>query len=610
MMPRLLLLSLAAILAADAMAQTRTLDAFEKTIPELQAAMASGETTSATLVQQYLDRIAAFDHDGPRLDAMIYLNPRALDEARALDRERETSGPRGPLHGIPIVLKDNYDTVDMPTTAGAVALAGFVPPDDAYPVRRLREAGAVFIGKTNLHEFARGIETVSSLGGRTRNPYDPRRNPGGSSGGTAAAVAANFAVVGMGSDTCGSIRIPAANNNLFGLRVTQGLSSRDGIVPLAHTQDVAGPLARSMIDLVTVLDATVGTDPADAQTAAADDYLPGRFADNLRADALQGARLGLLTDYLRTAAPYGEVTDVIREAVVTMQALGAEVVELQIEGLDDLLRNTSVIDIEFTTDVEIYLRASGAPIRSVTELLAGGEYHAALEERYRRSLERAADIDDYNERLGNREKLASLLVESMAAHDVDALVYPTLRVKPVYLGEGQYGSLCQVSAHSGLPAISMPAGFTADGVPVGIELLARPYEDARLVALGYAWEQAANPRRPPQRTPSLLSDKLTLEFVVDAEGIGGGLQLDRPTQTLHYVLEVPGSDAADVTEVRLHRGAAETNGPVIELLGPGLDGETPIRNEDLDDLLSERLYLVVYTRDAPQGDIRGQIRRR
>ena len=249
------------------------MDAFERTIPELQAAMASGETTSAALVQQHLDRIAAFDRAGPRLNAMIMINPGALEEAAELDREREEKGPRGPLHGIPIVLKDNYDTHDMPTTASAVAMAGFVPPDDGTQVRKLREAGAIFIGKTNLHEFARGIETISSLGGQTRNPYDPRRNPGGSSGGTAAAVAANFAAVGMGSDTCGSIRIPAANNNLFGLRVTQGLSSRDGIVPLALTQDVGGPLARSMIDLVTVLDATVGADPADPQTIDADEHL-------------------------------------------------------------------------------------------------------------------------------------------------------------------------------------------------------------------------------------------------------------------------------------------------------------------------------------------------
>ncbi len=586
------------------------MDAFELTIPELQAAMASGETTSEALVQQYLDRIAAFDRDGPRLRAMIMVNERALEEAAALDREREQKGPRGPLHGIPIVLKDNYDTHDMPTTASAVAMAGFVPPDDGTQVRKLRDAGAVFIGKTNLHEFARGIETISSLGGQTRNPYDPRRNAGGSSGGTAAAVAANFAAVGMGSDTCGSIRIPAANNNLFGLRVTQGLSSRDGIIPLALTQDVGGPLARSMVDLVTVLDATVGSDPADPQTADADEHLPGSFAEFLDADALQGARLGLLTDYLETSAPNGAVTRVIRAAVGRMQEHGAEVVEVQIEGLDELLRNTSVINIEFTTDVATYLRRSGAPISSIKELLDCGQYHAALESRYRSSIEAAGDTEEYQRRLANREMLAKLLVATLEANNLDALVYPTLRVVPVFVGEGQYGSMCRLSAHSGMPAISVPAGFTADGLPVGLELLARPHADGRLIALGYAWQQITSPRRPPPRTPSLIGDVLAYEFEIKSQRITGELTLDRPNQTLHYALEVTDVGAADIAELRLHRGGNDKNGPVIALLGGELQGSAPIRNEHLGDLMDGNLYLVVYTQDAPSGLDRGHIRRR
>ena len=285
-------------------------DAFERTIPELQAAMENGETTAEQLVRQYLARIEAFDQQGPRLNAMIYVSPRAIDDAAALDRERTAGKVRGPLHGIPLVLKDNYETHDMPTTSGVFALADFVPRDDGFLVRRLREAGAVFVGKTNLHEFARGIYTVSSLGGNTRNPYDPERNPGGSSGGTAAAVTANFAAAGTGSDTCGSIRIPAAFNNLFGLRATQGTTRLDGIVPLAPTQDVAGPLARSMVDLTTLLDVTV-----DA---------PGSFHDALQEDALQGARLGVLKAYLQTDEPYGPVSRVVRDAITTMAKAGAE----------------------------------------------------------------------------------------------------------------------------------------------------------------------------------------------------------------------------------------------------------------------------------------------
>jgi len=564
----------------------------------------SGQTTSEELAGQYLDRIAAFDQTGPVLNAMLYINPRALEEAIALDRERAEKGPRGPLHGIPIVLKDNYDTADMPTTASSVAMAGFVPPDDGYQVRKLREAGAVFIGKTNLHEFARGIETVSSLGGYTRNPYDPRRNPGGSSGGTAAAVAANFAAVGMGSDTCGSIRIPAANNNLYGLRVTQGLSSRDGIIPLSHTQDVGGPIARSVVDLAIVLDATVGEDPADDQTAGANDHVPATYRDFLQADSLQGARLGLLTGYLGTSSPYGNVTRVVRDAVASMANHGAEIIEIEIDGLDKLLRNTGVIDYEFTTDVEGYLHASGAPIRSIPELLESGKYHAALETRYRRSVARAKDTGEHEARLARQAELRRLLIETMAANNLDAIVYPTLRVKPVFIGEPQYGSLCRIAAHSGLPAISAPAGFTPDGLPVGIELLARPFADGRLLALAFAWEQLEQPRRAPQRTPSLVSDTLAYKFVVQTPELRGQLRLDRPTQVLRYTIAPAGLASDDIVDVKLHRGPT---GPVIALLGDSLDGTFTVPNADLDDLLDGNLQVVIYT--GSHGKIRGPIER-
>jgi amidase len=593
---------------SDLSARDRGFDAFELTIPELQAAMTAGEVTSRELVAQYLARIEAFDHEGPKLNAVIYVNPRALEEAEMLDRERAQKGPRGPLHGIPVLLKDNYDTYDMPTTASALVLTGFVPPDDGYQVRKLREAGAVFIGKTNMHEFARGIETISSLGGQTLNPYDPSRNPGGSSGGTAAAVAANFAAVGMGSDTCGSIRIPAAQTNLYGLRVTQGLSSRDGIIPLSHTQDVPGPLARSMVDLVTVLDATVGPDPADGQTAVAAGHVPETYTAFLKADALKGARLGLLTDYLDTQSPFGEITRVIRKAVETMRDNGAEVVDVQIDGLDTLLSDTSVIDIEFGPDLAAYLEQSNAPVKSLPEILATGDYHAALEARYRRSLDTDENSDDYRNRLAGRKEIARLLLEAMSANRLDALVYPAVRVKAQHVGEPQYGSLCRIAAHSGMPAISLPAGFTPDGLPVGVELLARSFEEGRLVSLGYAWEQTAKPRRPPARTPSLMNGPLVYPFLLDTASASGELRFERPTQTLHYALKIPGLDEKDILEIRLHRAPAGANGPVIALLGKGLGGSWAVPNAELDNLLQGGLYLEVYTRESPLGAFRGQIR--
>ena len=224
-------------------------DVFEQSVPQLQEAMTSGVVTSRRITEQYLARIDAYDLHGPSLNSIIAVNESAFDQAEALDRERAENGPRGLLHGIPVVVKDNFDVAGMPTTGGSIALADWHPPDDAFQVAKLKEAGAVIIAKTNMHELAFGAETISSLGGQTRNPYDPSRNLGGSSGGTGAAVAANFAAAGMGSDTCGSIRIPSAHHALVGLRGTRGLSSRDGIIPLALTQDMGGPLARSVEDL-------------------------------------------------------------------------------------------------------------------------------------------------------------------------------------------------------------------------------------------------------------------------------------------------------------------------------------------------------------------------
>ena len=302
-------------------AQTPVFDVVEASIPELQAALESGRVTSVDLVNAYLARVAAYDRAGPMLNAIVRVHPGARAEAQRLDRERAEGRVRGPLHGIPILLKDNYATFDMPTTGSTLALAGWVPPDDAFQVRKLREAGAVILAKTNMHELAAGITSISSLGGQPRNPYDPARNPGGSSGGTGAAVAASFGAVGWGSDTCGSIRIPSSVHNLVGLRPTKGLSSIDGIIPLSHTQDTGGPLARSAVDLAIALDATIGADAADPATEAMRDREPIGFRASLDAGALDGARIGALTEWLGEGAD-APVTDVVRAALDAMAAAG------------------------------------------------------------------------------------------------------------------------------------------------------------------------------------------------------------------------------------------------------------------------------------------------
>src|SRR5579871_4847203 len=317
----------AAAAAVVLQSPSRPFDVMEKSIPELGAALDAGAVTSRGLVEAYLERIDAFDHAGPALNAMITINPHALADADALDAERRAGRRRGPLHGIPVVVKDNYDTADMPTTAGSMALVGSRPDRDAFQVRKLREAGAIILGKTNLHEFARGITTISSLGGQTRNPYDPTRNPGGSSGGTGAAVAADFAAAGLGTDTCGSIRYPAAHNNLVGLRPTLGLSSRSGIVPLAHSQDVGGPLARSVTDIAIMLDATVGADPDDPVTADAARHIPASYRASLDRDGLRGTRIGVLQPLFGREPEDQRAGSVVRTALDAMAQQGAQLVD-------------------------------------------------------------------------------------------------------------------------------------------------------------------------------------------------------------------------------------------------------------------------------------------
>src|ERR1051325_1072632 len=342
------LAALALVTSANAQDSTKRVDiGYEAPIPALQADLAAGKITSVQLVDAYLARIAAYDHAGPSLNAMVSINRRARREAMDRDRERRDGRVRGPLHGIPVLIKDNYGTTDMATTAGSIALAGFVTDHDAFQVTKLREAGAIIIGKTNLHEFAAGITTVGSMIGQTCNPYDPTRIPGGSSGGTAAGISASYAVIGWGSDTCGSIRIPSAFKNLFGLRPTKGLSSTAGIVPLSHSQDVGGPLARTVMDLAIALDATIGPDPADTATKILAGAPLPRFVPSLDSTSLRGRRFGVLTEYLGTEMDDAEGTRVIRSALEKLKARGAEIIDVKIPGLDSAANRAGVIPFEF-----------------------------------------------------------------------------------------------------------------------------------------------------------------------------------------------------------------------------------------------------------------------
>jgi amidase len=319
--------------AAPRTAAAAAFDVTEKSIGELQAAMTVGQVSSVDLVHAYLKRIAAYDQQGPALNAVLYLNPNAVQLATELDNERVGGRTRGPLHGIPVLLKDNFDTSDMPTTGASVVLRGAQPAYDAFQVRKLRESGAVLLGKLNLHELALGLTTHSSLAGQTLNPYDLTRAPGGSSGGSGVAVAANFAAFAMGTDTAGSIRVPSSHNSIVGLRPTAGLSSRTGIIPFGHTQDTGGPMTRTVSDIALVLDATVGYDPVDESTVVGQGKNPATYTASLKADALKGARIGALNQLFGDAPEDREVGDAVRGALQEMRSQGVTVVDVAIPDL-------------------------------------------------------------------------------------------------------------------------------------------------------------------------------------------------------------------------------------------------------------------------------------
>ncbi|WP_458476478.1 amidase family protein [Paenibacillus sp. TH7-28] len=479
----------------------------EATIADMQLAMDQGKLTSKQLVQMYLDRIAKYDEQGVSLQAVLTLNPEALSISEALDQERATQGPRGPLHGIPILVKDNFDTADMPTTAGCLCLKDSIPDKDADQIARLKKAGAIILGKTNLHEFAFGITTSSSLGGQTKNPYAPGHYPGGSSGGTGAAIAANFAAAGLGTDTGGSIRIPSSFNSLVGIRPTIGLSSRDGIIPLALTQDVGGPMARTVEDAAILLDATAGYDPNDIATAYSLGHLPASYTDFLDADGLKGARIGVAIELFQNGNDQEKsVTDVVYHAVDELKALGAAAIPITIPNLAEINKYPSLSGYEFKFQLNEYLKELGdaAPYHILAEIIASGEYDKAQEQSMKAREARATlETEEYKDILLHRTKLTrDALLKVMADYDLDAIVYPTTTQPAAVIGENQVsGANNRLSPFSGFPAITVPAGFTTDGLPVGIEFLGRAFDEGTLIKLAYSYEQGTHHRQSPKLTP-------------------------------------------------------------------------------------------------------------
>jgi len=570
-------MSMVLLLALSPHVLTAEFDVTETPILELQAAMDNGEITSLELVDAYLARISAYDKRGPQLNSIIRINPNVRAEAAALDRERQRSGARSLLHGIPILVKDNYNTSDMPTTGGSVALAHFVPDQDATQITKLREAGAVILAKTNLHEYAYGITTVSSIVGQTRNPYDIRRVPGGSSGGTGAAVAASFGVFGLGSDTCGSIRIPAAFNNLIGLRPTKGLSSIFGVMPLSHTQDVAGPLARSAADLAIVLDIVKGYDENDAATSILLENPVPEFQAALAGIDLQGLRFGVLTEYMERAS--NSTQQAIEAALQWYESQGVELVETQLPELSALIGRSGLIGYEFRYDLNQYLSLFGSDaIADLNAIVGSGLYHRAVSGPLVRSNANVREEQAYAEAVAARDDLREALEQLMANEQLDLLVYPPIAEEPVFIGESQPGNNCSISANSGLPALSLPVGFTSQGLPVGMEMLGMLLDDARLLAIGYAFEVANSTRKTPSVTPRLVNGMApaieSREIAIQQQGlsISGWTEFDQLLNEFRFGVNVGSGNVIDIAAVTLVFDEAGSPGEIqLNLLGPDSD---------------------------------------
>ena len=517
-MKRILWLPLCLVAAC----QPREADRFpvvEATIADIQEAILSGRTTCRAVVQAYLERIEAYDQP-TGLNAITVVNPNALETADAIDRAIANAEPNrrdaelGPLFCAPILVKDNFDTHDLPTTGGSIALMDSIPPDDAFMVRKLREADAIVIAKTNMAEWAFSPRrTESSSYGITANAYALDRVPAGSSGGTASGVAASFGVAGLGSDTGNSIRGPASHLALFGIRSTIGLTSRDGVIPLAFDRDIAGPLTRTVEDGARVFDVVAGYDPADSYTELGKGKREADYRSFLRAEGLEGARLGVLRALVDTEDADAEVIALFDNALEELRAAGAEIIDpVVIDNLDSHLDASNGCR-RFRYDMFVYLQSLGddAPIQDVMEAYENGDYSEYVATRLERHQDRPLDVPpaewdppcpDYADHPGRQAYLADV-VASMDAAGVDALLYPTWTNPPAHIdrpSEEYKGDNSQlVAPATGMPAVTVPMGYSYGGLPAGLQVLGRPYAEGRLIELAYAYEQATHHRLAPEQ---------------------------------------------------------------------------------------------------------------
>jgi len=478
----------------------------EATITDIHSAYRGGTLTCRELVETYLERIEKYDKS-TRLNAIVVTNADALKTADELDEEFKQTGQLRPLHGIPVIVKDNYETYDMQTTGGSMALKGFIPPDDAYQVRKLREAGAIMLAKSNMAEWAFSpYQTLSSTAGVTSNPYDLNRVPAGSSGGTAAAVAANFGAVGLGTDTGNSIRGPSSHCCLVGIRSTMGLTSRDGIIPLYLRNDIGGPMCRTVEDAVRVLEVIAGYDPNDPITEKSKGKIPDNYTQFLDKDGLKGARIGVFRLYTDMPTADAEVVALFEQAIADIKLAEAEIVDPFV--ISDFGRLTAGIWCDmFRHDLNNYLASLGdnAPIQNLLEVYNKGLFAVPNKMRIFRALEvpvqeEPACKDIYTE--PKNVAFREAVFKAMADQNVDFIIYPTWSNPPRKLVDSKSpaGDNSQlIPPHTGMPGVSIPMGFTYGNLPAGLQIVARNFDEPNLIRVAYAYEQATLHRRPPER---------------------------------------------------------------------------------------------------------------
>jgi amidase len=487
----------------------------EATISEIHAAMRAKRLTCRQLVSMYLARIEAYDKKGPAINALVTVNPQALEVADSLDRRFRSVGLTGSLHCIPMIVKDNFQTTDLPTTAGSLAFQGWLPKKDAFQVKRIRAAGAIVLAKSNMAEFAFSpVETVSSiLPGYTKNPYALDRVTAGSSGGTAAAVASSFGTVGLGTDTGNSIRGPSSHNALFGIRSTMGLTSRTGVVPLFMAQDIAGPMARTVADAVAIFQIIAGEDPDDPVTAAARDHRIPDYARSLDRNGLKGARIGVLRQAWNAATADSEVVTIFSRALEELRKAGATVIDsATVPALDSLRRTQRGACPQFKYDLNRFLAALGAdgpPRKSLEEIIQSNRFHPSIQRRLEQ--EQRADtapelLPGCKSRDDFRAALRVAVVKMMDDQQLDGLVYPTWSNPPRLIGDlnTPAGDNSQFfSPSTGFPAMTVPMGYSRKTLPAGMTIFGRPWSEATLIRLAYGYEQATHHRRPPASVPRL-----------------------------------------------------------------------------------------------------------